>query len=176
MPPAKTYKKRLLINMNIEKDCIVGFNYSITNSDGNEVETSNGEAHIYLHGREQVLPRLEKEFDGHIEGDNFTVDLACIDAYGPRNEDNIQRIAAKHLTPLKGKLKTGSLAVVQTEAGPRQVKVIKMGKFQATVDANHPHAGEDLSFAVEITLVREATSDELAHGHAHGADGHVQHN
>ncbi len=161
--------------MNIEKDTIVGFNYTITNSEGAIVENSNGEPHIYLHGREQVLPRLEKEFNGHQQGDTFTVDLACIDAYGPRNQDNIQRIATKHLTPIKGKLKTGSLAVIQTEAGPRQVRVVKMGKFQATVDANHPHAGEDLSFAIEITLVREATSDELAHGHAHGADGHAGH-
>ena len=58
--------------MNIEKDCIVGFNYSITNSEGKQVESSNGEAHIYLHGREQVLPRLEKEFDGHKEAVSYT--------------------------------------------------------------------------------------------------------
>ncbi len=161
--------------MNIEKDCIVGFNYVIRNSQGEIVENSNGEPHIYLHGREQVLPRLEKEFDGHQAGDKFTVELVCIDAYGPRNDNNVQRIAVKHLKSLSGKLKAGSLAVVQTEAGPRQVRVIKMGKFQATVDANHPHAGEDLRFDVEITLVREATSNELSQGHAHGADGHAHH-
>ena len=100
------------------------------------------------------------------------VNLAAAEAYGPRREELIQRVAIKHLQPVGGgRLRAGGIARVHTDRGWRQVTVLKLGKFQATVDANHPLAGRDVAFDIEVTAVRKATPEELAHGHAHGADG-----
>jgi FKBP-type peptidyl-prolyl cis-trans isomerase SlyD len=63
-------------------------------------------------------------------------------------------------------------AVVNTDQGQRQVTIVKMGKFMATVDVNHPLAGRELTFDIEVVGARDASDEEIAHGHAHGAGGH----
>lgn len=162
--------------MDIAKDRVVCFHYTLQDTDGHALENSHdGEPQVYLHGADNLLPMLENAMTGHSEGDRFTVALDAIDAYGVRRDDLIQRIATKHLRSRQRKLAPGSIAYIETREGPRPVTVLKVGRHQATVDANHPLAGRDLVFDIEITTVREATADELAHGHAHGADGHAAH-
>ena len=158
--------------MKIEKDKVVLFNYRLSDANDSLLEESDDKVPMaYLHGHSNILKALEAEMEGKSAGDSFSVTLAPEDAYGPVKPDSEQRIPVKHLTGAK-KWKKGMVGVVQTEKGRRQVTVVKVGKFMVTVDFNHPFAGKTLKFDVDIADVREATGEEIAHGHAHGPGGH----
>ena len=157
--------------MQIAKDAVVQFHYTLSDANG-EVETSRDhEPVLYLHGQAGLLDGLVEAMEGRSAGDTFSVELPVDKAYGPIQPNATHKVQVKHLQGAK-KWKPGMLAVIQTEQGPRQVTVVKVGLSQAVVDGNHPLAGRDLKFDVEILDVRAATADELAHGHAHGAGGH----
>jgi FKBP-type peptidyl-prolyl cis-trans isomerase SlyD len=158
--------------MSINDNDVVHFHYTLKNEHGETLESShNGQPVVYLHGQGAMIPGLEKAITGRKAGDSFSVTVPPEDAYGPRHEDALQRVAIKHLHGAKT-WKPGMTAVVETNQGPRQVLIVKVGKFMADVDLNHPLAGKTLSFDVEITEVRAATEEELAHGHVHGPGGH----
>ncbi|MEJ6656044.1 MAG: peptidylprolyl isomerase [Pseudomonas sp.] len=157
--------------MQIAKNSVVEFHYTLSDASG-EIESSRPhDPVLYLHGQPGLLEGLVEALEGRAAGDTFSIDLPVDKAYGPRQDNATQKVQIKHLQGAK-KWKPGMLAVIQTEQGPRQVTVVKVGLSQAEVDSNHPLAGRDLSFEVEILSVRAATEDELAHGHAHGAGGH----
>lgn len=157
--------------MQIAKNTVVEFHYTLSDANG-EVESSRQhEPVLYLHGQAGLLDGLVDAMEGREAGDVFSVELPVDKAYGPRQDNATQKVQVKHLQGAK-KWKPGMLAVIQTEQGPRQVTVVKVGLSQAEVDANHPLAGRDLTFDIEILSVREATAEELAHGHAHGVGGH----
>ena len=103
---------------------------------------------------------------GHAAGDQFGVDVTAADAYGERRDGLSQRIPKKHFGAQK--LEPGMQVVLQTNFGPRAVTIEKVGMSVVDVDLNHPMAGKDLEFDIEIVDVREATEEELAHGHVHG--------
>ena len=109
--------------------------------------------------------------EGRQQGDEFEITVEPVDAYGEREEDAKQRIPLKHIYQKK-KLKPGMVVSVNTQDGPREVVVEKVGKFNVDVDTNHPLSGKTLHFAIKIEEVREATTDEIAHGHVHGPGGH----
>jgi FKBP-type peptidyl-prolyl cis-trans isomerase SlyD len=159
--------------MNIEKDRVVSFLYVLRDADGAEIERSGEEPMLYLHGHEGIVPGLEAAMSGRAPGDRFTATLTPEEGYGPRHDDALQRIPMKAVMT-RGKLRPGQLIAVNTGHGPRQVTVVKPGKFVVDVDVNHPLAGRTLTFEVEIVDVREASSEEKAHGHAHGP-GHHHH-
>lgn len=160
--------------MNIAKDSVVQFHYTLTEG-GAELESTNGaDPMAYLHGHGNIIAGLEQAMAGKGAGDSFSVTIEPADAYGERKEDLTQRIPLKHMQGAK-KWRPGMTAWVQTDQGQRQVTVIKVGKFNADCDLNHPLAGKTLTFAVEIVAVREATAEEKAHGHAHGVGGHHHH-
>jgi len=159
--------------MKISKNSVVEFEYSLKDGDGKVLENSEGgDATVYLHGHGGMLPALEQELDGKEVGDHLSVDLK--QPYGPSHPDSIQRVPLKHLKAKK-RPKPGDTVVVQSKEGQRQVTVVKVGKFSVDVDTNHPFAGLDLTFDITIKTVREATKDELSHGHSHGADGTHSH-
>ncbi len=158
--------------MQIGKNSVVQFSYTLKDESGDIVEaTDEGSPVAYLHGHNNMIPGLEQVMEGKSVGDKVSETLQPADAYGDRVEDSIQRVPVKHLQGGK-KWKAGMSATVQTDQGSRQVTIVKMGKFMATVDANHPLAGKVLTFDIEIKGVREATAEEVQHGHAHGAGGH----
>ena len=95
------------------------------------------------------------------------------EAYGERREANVQRLPLKKLGVTGQQLKPGMVLNLRTSQGPAQVTVLKVGRFNVDVDANHPLSGQALTFEVEITGVRDATEDEQQHRHAHGAGGHA---
>lgn len=160
------------IAMKIEKNCVVSFHYRLTNVAGEQLEDSHGgKAMTYLHGHRGIITGLEREMAGRASGDRFNATIAPELAYGPRRDDAHQRIQMKTVIT-KGKLRPGQVISVNTDHGPRQVQVIKAGRFVVDVDTNHPLAGETLTFEVEIAEVREASAEEQAHGHAHGPGGH----
>lgn len=158
--------------MSISDNDVVSFHYTLKNDTGETLESSHGhEPVVYLHGQGAMIPGLEKAITGKKTGDSFSVTVPPEEAYGPRQEDAIQRVSVKHLHGAK-EWKPGMMAIVETDHGPRQVQVVKVGKFMVDVDVNHPLAGMTLNFDVEITEVRPATEEELQHGHVHGPGGH----
>lgn len=158
--------------MNIADKTVVQFHYSLKNSKAEELESSNSEAPLsYLYGAGNILPGLEAAMKDKSTGDKFSVNLAAKQAYGERQENAQQRIPIKHLSGAK-KWRPGMTAQVQTEHGVREVQVVKVGKFMVDIDTNHPLAGQDLSFDIEIVSVRSATAEEISHGHVHGEGGH----
>jgi len=157
--------------MIIEDKKVVSFHYELTNQEGEQLESSRDkEPMTYLHGANNIIPGLEKAMVGKSAGDKFQITVEPAEAYGERKEANIQRISAKHFKNLR-KLAPGQVVGLQTKQGPVQVTVVKIGRFNVDVDANHPLAGQALTFDVEVTGVRDASEEETAHGHVHGPGG-----
>ena len=158
--------------MQIAAKTVVSFHYVLGNSAGEQLETSrDGDPTSYLHGANNIIRGLEAELQGHRAGDTLQVELAPEQAYGLRQENLQQRVPIKHLL-FHGKLRAGMVVQVNTDKGRRSVTVLKAGRHSADIDANHPLAGQRLTFEVEITTVRTASEEEIAHGHAHGVGGH----
>jgi FKBP-type peptidyl-prolyl cis-trans isomerase SlyD len=158
--------------MQIEQDKVVSFHYTLSMVDGEQLESSEkAEPMTYLYGHGNILKALEYAMKGKQAGDTLQVTLAPGEAYGARHEDAEQRVPIKHVI-YSDKLRPGMSVKINTEKGPRDVRVTKVGKFNVDVDTNHPLAGLSLSFDVEIVAVREATAEEIAHRHVHGAGGH----
>jgi FKBP-type peptidyl-prolyl cis-trans isomerase SlyD len=158
--------------MQIENGAVVTFYYTLSDLEGKTIETNrDGEPAVYLHGADNIVPKLEQAFSGNQRGDSFEVTLAPADAYGELKANAIERVPAKYLKHA-GKLRPGQAVQLNTKEGQQLVTVVKVGKFSVDVDTNHPLAGQALKYAVEITDVRAATEEEQTHGHAHGVGGH----
>lgn len=162
--------------MKIEKDRVVVFHYTVSESSAHAngeppLETSAGKGPLaILNGHGNIIPGLEKAMEGHEAGDQFEVDVVATEAYGELQPGMTQRVPKKHF---KGeRLHPGMQAVLPTNFGPRAVTILKVGMSVVDVDLNHPMAGKDLHFALEIVEVREASAEEIAHGHVHGEGGH----
>ncbi len=159
--------------MNIGPDKVVAFHYTLSQIGGEQLESTIGaEPMTYLHGHRNILPALEREMTGRQVGDTFQVTLQPEDAYGPRRENAGQRVPIKHIR-YRGRLAPGMMVHINTDEGPRPVRVVKVGKFNVDVDTNHPLAGLALSFSIDVVDIRDATAEELAHHHAHGPGGHA---
>ena len=158
--------------MKIEKDRVVRFHYTVSEAGQAPLESSKerGEPLAILAGRGNVIPGLDKALDGHEAGDSFSVDVPAADAYGERRDGLTQRVPKKHFGAQK--LAPGQQVVLNTNFGPRAVTVEKVGMSVVDVDLNHPMAGKDLHFDIEIVEVREAEQVEIEHGHVHGDGGH----
>ena len=153
-----------------EKDKVVTFHYMLKNADGEQMESSHdGDPITYLHGANNIVTGLEKAMEGHAIKDSFTAKLEPEEAYGVRNENNIQRVPLKRLKGI-GKISVGQVLNLQTNKGQVQVTVLKVGRFNVDVDGNHPLAGQQLTFDVEIADIREASKEELEHRHVHSGD------
>jgi FKBP-type peptidyl-prolyl cis-trans isomerase SlyD len=157
----------------IADDKVVSFHYKLRDAEGELSESSEGgNPVVYLHGRNAIVPGLEAQMAGKTSGDKFTTTVSPEQAYGLRNDDAVQRVPRKHIaTP--GTLVAGQMVVVNTRNGGRHARVAKVGHFNVDLDLNHPLAGKTLTFDIEIVAVRDATEEELAHGHAHGPEGHA---
>ena len=162
--------------MKIIDKTVVQFHYTLKDESGKTLESSvSADPLAYLHGYNNMLVGVEKALTDKVAGDEFSITLQPEDAYGERKEDMVQRVPVKHLQGLSSKnakWKAGMTAVVETEQGQRQVTVVKAGRFMITVDINPPLAGKVLTFDLKVVDVREATAEEIEHGHAHGVGGH----
>ena len=159
--------------MNISTNTVVSFHYTLADESGNIVEDSHkdGTPSVYLHGSNNILPGLESALAGRAVGENIKVTLEPYAAYGLRNANKIERIPAKYLKH-EGKLKPGKLVRIDSNQGMKTATVVKVGKFSVDVDMNHPLAGQAISFDIDIVDIREASAEEISHGHAHGPGGH----
>ena len=159
--------------MQIEKNKVVAFHYALTvNGEAVDSSRERGEPMSVLVGNGGIIEGLEKALIGHDSGDRFSVSIAPAEAYGLREEGRTQRVAKKYF-PDANRLKVGGVTVLTEQGGQqRQVSVIKVGSSVVDVDLNHPLAGQTLDFDIEITDVRDATPEEIAHRHVHGPQGH----
>lgn len=158
--------------MNISKHTVASFHYTLRDGDGQELESSrDDQPTAYLHGASNIIPGLEAALEGKAPGDHVEVALSAEEAYGQRREGAVQRVPVKHLI-YRGKLRAGATVQMNTQRGAIPVTVIKVGRHTAEVDTNHPLAGQNLSFEIDIVQVRPASSEEISHGHAHGVGGH----
>lgn len=158
--------------MQIAERSVVSFNYTLTNTAGEVLDTSTGRAPLtYLHGVGQIVPGLEEAMAGHVAGDRFEVDVAAEDGYGERVEQLIQTVPRAAFQGVDH-LEVGMQFQAQTGQGALSVVVTSIDGDHVTVDGNHPLAGEALHFAIEVTDVREASVEEVLHGHVHGEGGH----
>lgn len=159
--------------MQVENDKVVSFTYTILDEQNSTIESSEqGVPMAFLCGKHNILPALETAMLGKTKGETFDVTLEPKDAYGERREDATQKVPVKHLASKHKRLLPGTFVKVNTDKGVVDASVIKAGKFMVTLDLNHPFAGKVLTFRIEITDIRDASEDEIAHGHAHGIGGH----
>jgi len=155
---------------------VVTINYTLTDSEGEIIDsTSEGKSFSFLSGTEQILPKLEEAIGGMLIGSKKIVALAAADAYGEYFDDAVQVLQRSEF-PKEMEIIEGMEFVTSAPDGSQMPFVIsKITDEQITVDFNHPLAGEDLTFDVELLDLRDATAEELSHGHAHGAHGHHHH-
>jgi len=162
--------------MQIDKNKVVSFHYKLSDDQGNAIEDSHqNEPLVIMYGHRNIIAGLEQAMAGHVAGDHFDVVVPPEQGYGARRADFTQRVPKKYFRDAD-QLKPGDTTVLTTKEGRQQaVEVIKVGSSVVDVDLNHPMAGKTLHFGIEITDVREATEEEIAHGHAHGPGGHHHH-
>ena len=158
--------------LKIEKDRVVQFHYTVSEQGQEPLETSKERDPLaILAGHGNIIPGLDKALEGHVAGDSFGVDVPAAEAYGERRDGLTQRVPKKHFG--EQKLAPGMQVVLNTNFGPRAVTIQKVGMSVVDVDLNHPMAGKDLHFDIEIVDVREASKEEIEHGHVHGDGGHA---
>lgn len=158
--------------MNISKNKVVQIHYTLKNKEGQVLDSSaNAEPLAYIHGIGALIPGLEKELDGKTQGDKLLAVIAPEDAYG-QWDSNKEHVVSKQGFKGDEELRSGMRVQVDTGQGHAVAMVTKIEGDAVTLDLNHPLAGMTLHFDVEIMGVRDATSDELDHGHVHGPGGH----
>lgn len=154
--------------MKIAENCVASFHYTLTDSTGKVLDSSEGQEPLsYIHGAGNIIPGLEDALEGKVVGDKLVVSVTADQAYGVRDDSMIQELPATMFTGIDS-IEVGMEFHAETEHGLQVVTVTKVEGDQVTIDGNHPLAGVDLTFDVEITEVRAASEDELDHGHVHG--------
>jgi len=158
--------------MEVQNNKVVSINYTLTNNEGKTLDTSEGRAPLsYIHGKGNLIPGLEKALEGKKVGDKVNVTIPPEEAYGERNEELIQVIPRSAFQGVDN-IEPGMQFQANVQGHTQIIQVTKVEGDNITTDANHPLAGEQLTFDVDITEVREPTEEELEHGHVHGPDGH----
>lgn len=158
--------------MNIEKESVVQMHYKLTNGEGLLLDSSEGrEPLTYLHGKGMLIPGLESQLEGKKAGEKLKADVKADDAYGQRHQEMIHVVPKENFKG-DGDLKAGLQIQIDTNEGKQMAIVTKVEGDDVTVDMNHPLAGMDLSFDIEVLKVRKATEEEISHGHVHGDGGH----
>lgn len=159
--------------MKIAARKVVTLHYTLKDEKGTLIETSaGGDPLAYIHGAGNLIPGLESAIEGKQAGDKASVVVKPEDGYGERDESLVEEVEKADFDDAE-ELTLGKEFQYDDEDGNvYQVRIVKIGDTKITVDGNHPLAGRTLAFDVEVLEVRDATKDELSHGHVHGPHGH----
>ena len=153
---------------------VIAFNYVLKNAQGDLLDASEPNQPMpFMEGKQQIIPALEAILIKMLEGDKQSIQLSAKEAYGEFRSDMMMTVPKEELAHIK--LEVGSFLQLQLDQQVKVVKVIKIDENHVTLDGNHPLADVDLVFDVEVVLVRQATAEELSHGHVHGLHGHEHH-
>ncbi|MDW7748109.1 peptidylprolyl isomerase [Halomonas sp.] len=158
--------------MQIAQNSVVAFHYTLTNDAGEVLDSSEGrEPLTYLHGAGNIIPGLEKQLEGRTTGDKLQAKVSPEEGYGEVQPQLVQEVPRDAFQGVDS-VEPGMQFQAQTQGGPLMVTVTSVEGDTVTVDGNHPLAGQSLNFDVEIAEVREASEEEVEHGHVHGEGGH----
>lgn len=154
--------------MVIQNDAVVTISYTLRNAGGDILDSSgDGEGLSYLHGHQNIIPGLESALAGKEVGDQVNAEIPPEDAYGERREELVFSVPRDRL-PEGEELEPGMQFRAQGQDGQEVVvTLVELDGDTATMDGNHPLAGETLFFDVAVQEIRGATPEELDHGHAH---------
>lgn len=164
--------------MNIEKNKVVKIAYIVRDDQGILVDQATVDHPLeYLHGHGNLIPGLEHALVGKTASDKFEINIEPQDAYGLPNDNLVQKVPREIFESIDGvdEIQAGMRFIADTEHGPLPVVIAEVTPDFVVVDGNHELAGKALAFEVEVVAVRDASAEEIAHGHVHGPDGHHQH-
>jgi FKBP-type peptidyl-prolyl cis-trans isomerase SlyD len=157
--------------MLIENNAVVIFHYTLSNDEGDVIESSTEDEPLsYIHGQGSIISGLEAALEGRQPGDKFNVRLDPSEAYGERMDELVQTMPRSAFVD-SDEVDVGMTFRAVADSGETMVEVVSIDGDQVTVDGNHPLAGQALTFDVEVQDVRQATDEELSHGHVHGPHG-----
>lgn len=160
--------------MQLTKDKVGTVNYTLKDKDGEIIDETQDGSFAYLHGASNIIPGLENELEGKEIGYKNSIVVEPKDAYGERSLEQIQRVPLS-MFPDDVEISEGMQFEAQSDDGaPVIVTVTAIDAGEVIVDGNHPLAGIQLYFDIEVLGVRDASKEELEHGHAHGLGGHEQ--
>lgn len=158
--------------MQIANDKVVYFHYTLTDQTGEVLDSSTGDEPLaYIHGQGNIIPGLERALLGQTVGASLKVVVEPKDGYG-EHDSNLVQSAPRSAFRGVDDIQPGMEFQTQGGDGPMRVKVLEVSDDEILLDGNHPMAGMTLHFDVEITEVRDATPEEMDHGHVHGPGGH----
>ena len=157
--------------MIIAEDAVVVVDYAIKDVVGSLLEDSDDEPLAYIHGAGTLAPGLEKALEGQKEGDRVSVTLRPEKAFGVRNEKLIREVDLGNFED-PNEVREGLVFHADLDGTVRFYTVVKVEDDVVVIDGNHPFADQTLTFDVTVKEVREATSEEIEHGHVHGEHGH----
>lgn len=161
--------------MTISQDKVVAMHYTVTDPEGNKLDSSvDGEPLVFLFGHGALIPGLEKALAGKAVGDSFTATIAPEDAYGERHDQLVQSVP-KNMFEGMDVAPGMRFRAAGPDGREQSVIILDVTDDEVVVDGNHPLSGMQLSFDVEVLKVRDATEEELAHGHVHGIEGDESH-
>jgi FKBP-type peptidyl-prolyl cis-trans isomerase SlyD len=155
--------------MKVEEHAVVLIHYVLTNNDKEVLDSSEGQDPLaYLHGTGHLIPGLEAQLLGKVAGDKLNVTVQPGDGYGEFNKELVQTVPSDVFEGVES-IEPGMQFQTSNEdgSGGETITVVSVENDEVTIDGNHPLAGETLHFAVDIIEVREATAEELEHGHVH---------
>lgn len=158
--------------MKVAENNVVVIDYTLTNNESEVIDSSEGADPLaYLHGSGNIINGLEDALLGKEAGDEVKASIEPKDGYGEYVEDMKQEVPRELFAGIDN-IELGMQFESETDQGPVMVTVVELEEEMITVDGNHPLAGVHLNFDVTIREVREATKEELEHGHVHGEGGH----
>jgi len=159
--------------MIIKENAVVTIHYELKDSEGKLLDSSTGqEPLVYLHGANNIIVGLEEQLEGKQAGDSVNARVSPEKAYGIQVEALIQQVPVSAFGDEIKDIEVGMRFQADTEQGPVPVVVTAIENDIVTVDGNHPLAGQELHFSVSIAEVRDASAEEVEHGHVHGPGGH----
>ena len=159
--------------MQIKNNTAVSIHYTLTNDAGEVIDSSieSGEPLAYLHGTGSIISGLENALHGRNTGDKLNAHIPASDAYGLVFEDRVQVVSREMFDGIDN-IEVGMQFHADVSEGPGIVTVVAVDAENVTIDGNHPLAGMPLHFDIEVVDVRDASAEEIEHGHIHGAGGH----
>ena len=159
--------------MALQEKKVIIFNYTLKDENGEMLDsTEKGGPFSFVTGNQQVLPGLEDALSRMIIGSKKNIKLAAADAYGEYDEGAVQKVK-RNLFPEEAELEIGTSYFAHSPEGQHlQFIITEIEDDVITANFNHPLAGKDLEFDVELLDIRDATPEEISHGHVHGPGGH----
>lgn len=159
--------------MQIGKHSVVSIDYTLKDDDGTVIDSSEGsQPLVYLHGAMNIIPGLESALEGKTKGDSLSVSVTPADGYGERRDDMVQSVSRDMFEGIDDIQVGAQYHAAGPNNEPIMITVVEVSDENVVIDGNHPLAGVNLNFDVEVVEIRDASEEEISHGHVHGPEGH----